>query len=359
MKLATANPPSPWRGHTEWEEGPPPAEPQVFVDHSTSILSRNDSPDLPFRWSCNPYRGCFHGCAYCYARPSHEYLGLGAGSDFERKLLVKPEAARLLAAALSSPRWEPEVILFSGNTDCYQPLELRYRLTRACLEVCAEARNPVSIITKSALVARDAELLASMAAWEGAHVTFSIPFFDPVACRLVEPGAPPPARRFDAMACLSAAGVPVGVNIGPMIPGLTDRDIPAILKAARAAGATWAHLMPVRLPGAVEEVFRARIAEAFPDRAEAILAKVRRMRGGQLNDARFGERFRGQGQEWEATRALFTVWRSRLGFRERPLLPAAPPKPRAAGGRAPRGRAEAAAAQPPGQLPLFSGLRSG
>lgn len=332
----------------------------MFVDHASSILSRNESPDLPFRWSCNPYRGCFHGCAYCYARPSHEYLGLGSGSDFERKLLVKPDAARLLAAALRSPRWEPEVILFSGNTDCYQPLEVRYRLTRACIAVCAEARNPVSIITKAALVARDADLLAAMAAWDGAQVTFSIPFFDPVACRAVEPGAPPPGRRFAAMACLSAAGVPVGVNIGPMIPGLTDRDIPAILKAARAAGASWAHLMPVRLPGVVEQVFRERIAAAFPDRAEAILAKVRRMRGGELNEARFGERFRGQGPEWEATLALFSVWRARLGFGDRPVLPVAPAKPAGVGaaGRRARGAASAQASGG-GQLSLFSAPRAG
>lgn len=354
MKLRTANPPSPWRGSTEWAEEAPVAEPQVFVDHSASILSRNDSPDLPFRWSCNPYRGCFHACAYCYARPSHEYLGLGAGSDFERKLLVKPEAARLLVAALRAHTWVPEVILFSGNTDCYQPLELRYRLTRACLEVCAEARNPVSIITKSALVARDADLLASMAAWEGVHVTFSIPFFDPVVCRAVEPGAPPPARRFAAMACLAAAGVPVGVNIGPMIPGLSDKDIPAILKAARAAGASWAHMMPVRLPGVVETVFTERIAAAVPGRAEAVLAKVRRLRGGELNDARFGERFRGQGAEWEATHALFSVWRARLGFSERPMMPASAPV-----ARAPRSRPPARVREQNSQLSLFSGPRAG
>jgi DNA repair photolyase len=324
VKLVEANPPSPWRGHTEWEVEPPHADLRVFVDDSASILSRNDSPDLHFRWSCNPYRGCFHACAYCYARPSHEYLGLGAGSDFERKLLVKPEAAHLLRVALASPRWVPEVILFSGNTDCYQPLELRYRLTRACLEVCRDRGNPVGVITKAALVARDADVLSEMAGRGLAQVTFSIPFADPVACRAIEPGAPPPARRFAAMAALHAVGVPVGVNIAPVIPGLNDRDIPELLKAARAAGASWASVMPVRLPGAVEAVFRERLAAAFPERSAAVLAKVRRMRGGALNEARFGERFRGGGAEWEATLALFRVWRARLGFPERQLLPASP-----------------------------------
>ena len=328
MKRPVANPPSPWTGWTEWEVPPPSARLEVFLDASKTILSRNDSPDLPFRYSVNPYRGCFHGCAYCYARPSHEHLGLGAGTDFDWKLLVKPEAPALLRAALRAPKWVPEVILFSGNTDCYQPIELQYRLTRACLEVCVEEENPVSVITKSALPERDVEVLAALARGPGVTVTFSIPFFDPVAARAVEPGAPPPARRFAAMRTLAAAGVPVGLNIAPCVPGLSDRDVPALLRAGREAGATWAMLMPVRLPGAVEPVFRERITAAFPDRAEGILAKIRRMRGGELNEGRFGERFKGEGAEWEATRALFHLWKARFGYTDPPMAAASPPRRR-------------------------------
>lgn len=326
MRHPITNPPSPWLGWTEWEVPPPSAELRVYRDASRSILSRNDSPDLPFRYSVNPYRGCFHGCAYCYARPSHEHLGFGAGTDFDWKLLVKEDAPALLRAALRAPTWSPEVILFSGNTDCYQPIELQYRLTRACLEVCLEAQNPVSVITKSALPERDVELLAALASGPGAEVTFSIPFFDAGACRAIEPGAPPPARRFVAMRTLAAAGVPVGVNIAPCIPGLNDRDIPQILRAAREAGARWAHLMPVRLPGAVEAVFRERLHAAFPERAAGILARIRRMRGGTLNRSGFGERFVGEGPEWEATRNLFRLWKLRLGYEGRSAPKASPPR---------------------------------
>lgn len=328
MKRPVANPPSPWTGWTDWEVPPPAAELQVYEDASRSILSRNDSPDLPFRYSVNPYRGCFHACAYCYARPSHEHLGFGAGSDFDWKLLVKRDAPELLRTALRAPRWVPEVILFSGNTDCYQPIELQYRLTRACLEVCLAEANPAAVITKAALPERDVEVLAALARGPGVTVTFSIPFFDAEACRAVEPGAPPPARRFAAMRTLAAAGVPVGVNIAPCIPGLNDRDIPNVLRAAREAGATWAHLMPVRLPGAVEAVFRERLTTAMPERAPGILARIRRMRGGELNVSTFGERFRGQGAEWAATLALFKLWKARLGFEDRPMAPASPPRER-------------------------------
>ncbi|GDX78369.1 hypothetical protein LBMAG42_01800 [Deltaproteobacteria bacterium] len=330
MQRTIANPPSPYTGWVDWEVPPPDAELRVYVDDSRSILSRNDSEDLPFRYSVNPYRGCFHACAYCYARSSHEHLGFGSGTDFDRKLLVKTEAPALLAAALQAPSWRPEVILFSGNTDCYQPIELQFRLTRACLAVCLAAGNPVSVITKSALVERDADLLAALAAGPGGEVTVSIPFDDPAACRAIEPGAPPPARRYAAIAALARAGVPVGVNIAPMIPGLNDRDIPAILRNAHQAGAQWAHLMPVRLPGAVEATFRERLQAAYPDRAAGVLAKIRRMRGGTLNVSRFGARFRGVGAEWEATRALFQLWRAKLGYSERPPTKASPPRSRSA-----------------------------
>ncbi len=331
MRLATANPVSRFAAaHVEWEVPPPPANLQVFEDHSKSILARNDSPDLHFRWSVNPYRGCFHACAYCYARPTHEHLGLGAGSDFDRKLVVKPNAPELLRQALSKPSWQREFILFSGNTDCYQPLEHHYRLTRACLEVCHAFGTPIGVITKSALVCRDAELLAEMGRAAGAEVVLSIPFHHAPTCRAVEPGTPPPARRYEAIRVLSEAGVRVGVNIAPVIPGLSDHDIPAILKAAREAGAQHARVLPVRLSPQVEAVFTERVGATFPGRVASVLGKIRRMRGGELNDARFGERFRGQGEEWASTMALFRTWHDRLGYTERPERAYAPARPPAA-----------------------------
>ncbi len=326
MILHVANPPQRFaQAHTEYDE-PLPADLTLYEDHSQEILSHNDSPDLHFRWSVNPYRGCFHGCTYCYARPSHEYLGFGAGSDFERKIVYKPRAAELLAAALARPNWTRELILFSGNTDCYQPLESRLRLTQRCLEACAAARNPVGIITKSALVARDAEIIASI---PHASVAISIPFHDPVACRDIEPGAPPPARRYAAIAGLAARGIPVSVNIAPVIPGLSDRDIPAILRHAREAGARHARLLPVRLPGPVEHIFRERLESRQPLRAKGILERIRRLRGGALNESRFGRRFEGEGEEWASTLALFRTLRAKLGFDESgPFVPE--PEPRQA-----------------------------
>ena len=236
-----SNPPNPWRTlEVEWDGLAPEVEVEVFEDSSRTILSRNDSPDVPFRWSLNPYRGCAHGCAYCYARPGHQYLGFGAGTDFDRKLVAKPRAADLLRDAFDRPSWKGEWVVMSGVTDCYQPLEARMGLTRACLEVCREYRQPVGVITKSALVERDADLLADLHQEGAAHVVMSIPFFDADLARAVEPGAPAPARRIKAIGRLADAGVPVGVNVAPIIPGLNDDQIPAILQAAADAGASFA-----------------------------------------------------------------------------------------------------------------------
>lgn len=315
MFRPAANPPSRFEELTlAWDEAAPPARLRVYDDDSKSVLSKNDSPDLPFTWSLNPYRGCSHACTYCYARPSHEYLGFGAGTDFETRILVKRDAAALLAAAFDAPSWLGERILFSGNTDCYQPLEHRLGLTRACLEVCLRYRNPVALITKSNLIERDVALLADLHRVATARVTFSIPYIDPALARHIEPGAPTPARRLRALGTLAAAGIPVGVNLGPVIPGLNDREIPAVLTAAREAGATWANLILVRLPGSVAPYFEARLREELPTRAEGVLARIRRARGGGLNEARFGERFRGKGEEWAATKRLFDVWSARLGY---------------------------------------------
>jgi DNA repair photolyase len=267
----------------------------VYEDATRSVLARNDSPDLGFRWSVNPYRGCYHGCAYCYARPSHERLGFGSGTDFERRLVVKQRVAELLRAELCKPSWRSELILLSGNTDCYQPLEAAYRLTRACLQVCLEARNPVHVITKAPLVERDVDLLAALASRGAASVSISVPFFDPVLARAIEPGVATPARRFRTIRRLAEAGVPVGVNVAPVIPGLTDDQIPRILEASAEAGASTASMILLRLPGNVESVFLERMRSVFPERLDRVTARLREARGGVLDDARFGSRMRGKG----------------------------------------------------------------
>jgi len=226
----TWNPPNRFNPvEIDWEEPPPPALQQVSVDDSQGILNRNTSPELAFNWSLNPYRGCSHACAYCYARQYHETLGLGAGSDFERKLLITPRAAALRERALRRPGWKGELIAMSGATDCYQPLERRHRLTRACLEVCARYRQPVGIITRSPLITRDLDLLGALHAHGAAQVTLSLPILDPELSQRLEPGAPPPVTRLRAVPALAAAGLPVGISLAPVIPGLTEPQVPAIL----------------------------------------------------------------------------------------------------------------------------------
>lgn len=326
MFRPAANPPSRFEEvQLSWDEEAPPARLRVYDDATKSILAKNESPDIPFSWSLNPYRGCSHACTYCYARPSHEYLGFGAGTDFETRILVKRDAAALLEAAFEAPSWQGERVLFSGNTDCYQPLEHRLGLTRACLEVCLRYRNPVSLITKSNLVERDVGLLAELHAAATVRATVSIPYFDPKLARIVEPGAPTPARRLRGLSRLANAGIPVGVNIAPVIPGLNDREIPSVLKAARGAGATWAMIILVRLPSSVAPYFEARLREDLPTRADGVLSRIRRAKGGALNKSSFGERFRGEGEEWEATRALYHLWRDKLGYGEWPEEPAVSP----------------------------------
>ncbi len=298
----------------EWDGPPPAVDLQVYADNSKTILAKNDSPDLPFTWSLNPYRGCMHACAYCYARPTHQYLDWGAGTDFDRKITFKPEAASLLRKTFMKRSWQGESVLFSGNTDCYQPLEASYKLTRACLEVCLEFRNPVSIITKSALIERDIDLLAELAREASCFVTMSIPFWDAEACRKVEPFAPKPQRRIRAMQRLHEAGIPVGVNVAPIIPGLNDQDIPAILEAAHGAGAIRAGHIMVRLSGPVEAVFEERIRAAFPMRADRVLSRIRDARDGKMNNSGFGDRMTGKGQYWGAIDTLFKTTCARLGL---------------------------------------------
>lgn len=309
------NPPNPYESeHQEWLEPPPEARIEVYEETAGSILSENDSPDLPYRWSVNPYRGCQHACIYCYARPYHEYLGLGAGTDFETKLIVKSNAPDLLLEALRKPSWKGESINFSGVTDCYQPIEASYGLTRRCLEVCRECHNPAVIVTRGFLVVRDAALLCELNACAGARVQFSIPFADAETTRLFEPFAPPPHRRFEAMRRLGEAGVPVGVLVSPIIPGLNDRDIPRILEQAADAGAQTASFTALRLPGSVERVFLERLREVMPLRAARIINRIRDIRGGGLTDNCFGERMRGHGPYWDSICDLFAVSKKRCGF---------------------------------------------
>jgi DNA repair photolyase len=313
-----SNPPNPWATtEVEYleEEPPPEVRLEVYEDHTRNILSKNDSPDLGFSYSVNPYRGCFHACAYCYARPTHEYLSLGAGTDFDRKIIIKPRAPELLRAAFAKKKWKKEVVVFSGVTDCYQPLEASYRLTRGCLEVCAETANPVGIITKAPLVERDVDVLQTLARVASVHVTVSIPIWDEAKARAIEPYVATPRRRMRIIETLARAGIEVGVNVAPIIPGLNDQDIPQILTAARAAGATHAGSVLLRLPGSVKAVFEERLRAALPLSVDRVLHRIRETRGGELYDARFGARGRGEGPYALAIQTLFRATARRLGFR--------------------------------------------
>jgi DNA repair photolyase len=300
--------------HVEWDEEPPLQGLEVTLDHSRSALAHNDSPDLGFDWSLNPYRGCSNACAYCYARPSHEYLGFGAGADFETRIVIKPRAPELLREALDDPKWKGELVLLSGNTDCYQPLEAKWKLTRRCLEVFAEYRNPVHVITKAPLVERDIDLIVELSRTARAGVSISIPFWDEAQARAIEPGVATPRRRVETIRRLAAAGIRVTVNVAPIIPGLTDRDAPRILRAAADAGAKRAAMIVLRLPGSVKRVFEKRLREALPLAADRVLARTREVRGGRLNDPRFGSRMRGEGPYATALETLFQATARQLGL---------------------------------------------
>ena len=276
-------------------EAPERPRTELLRDTSRSIITYNDSPDVGFDASINPYRGCEHGCAYCFARPTHEYLGMSAGLDFETRIVVKEDAPALLRAELARPGWRPQALGLSGVTDPYQPIERRLRLTRACLEVLCEARNPVHVVTKNFLVTRDLDLLAKLARQRLAAVCISLPTIDHALSRVMEPRTSTPARRLQAIARLTAAGVPVVVLVAPVIPGLTDHEIPAILDAARNAGAAHAGYVTLRLPYAVAPLFTAWLEEHRPNHKDKVLGRIRDLRGGALYDARFGARMRGSG----------------------------------------------------------------
>lgn len=306
----------------EWDDEylSQPRRIEYLDDQSKSIVTENDSPDLNFRYSVNPYRGCAHGCSYCYARPFHEYLGYNAGLDFETKIMVKREAPRLFRDFLSRSDWEPELIAFSGITDCYQPAEREFQLTRQCLAVASEANQPVGIVTKNALVVRDLDLLASLAQRSLINVSLSITTLDPELAREMEPRTSIPAARLRAIRELSAAGVPTKVMVSPIIAGLNDHEIPAILQEAKEAGAQSASYIMLRLPLTVEPVFLEWLERTQPTRKERVLSRIRQTRDGKLNSAAFGTRIRGTGEIAEQIGSLFQVFARKHGLDQR--LPA-------------------------------------
>ncbi len=291
---------------------------EFFRDTSKSILSRNDSPDLGFRWSVNPYRGCEHGCSYCYARPSHEYLGFSAGLEFESRIMVKLEAPALLEARLRSRGWEPEPVVLSGNTDCYQPVEKKLEVTRRCLQVFRRLAHPVDVITKNALVLRDRDILGDLASRDLTRVLISITTLDPALAASMEPRASSPKRRLEAIAGLTEAGIPVGVSMAPVIPGLNDHEIPAVLSAAADAGAVWAQYILLRLPHGLRDLFSQWLERCQPTRREKVLGALRQVRSGDLNDSRFGLRMRGEGPRADAVTQIFALARRRAGLERLP-----------------------------------------
>jgi DNA repair photolyase len=287
---------------------------QWIEEPARSIITRNQSPDIPFEASLNPYRGCEHGCSYCYARPTHEALGDDAGIGFESKIYVKVNAPELLEAELAKRGYAPSTIHFSGVTDCYQRAERHYKLTRRCLEVLARHHHPAAIITKNALVLRDLDVLTRMAEERLIAVNVSITTLDQDLAATMEPKAAPPRLRLETVRRLSAAGVPVGVMVAPVVPGLTDHETPKILEAAAAAGAQWAGSVLLRLPLTVKDVFFAWLESARPGEAKKVIHRQMAMRGGETNDPRWGTRFTGEGVEAEQQAKVFRVFAARYGL---------------------------------------------
>ncbi|MCJ2049909.1 PA0069 family radical SAM protein [Methylobacterium sp. J-070] len=319
---ATANPSGRYEAtrreafhEADWEpDAPMPLRTRVTAERTNRIIARNTSPDIPFDRSINPYRGCEHGCIYCYARPTHAWLGLSPGLDFESRIFAKPDAARLLARELAAPGYRPDTIALGTATDPYQPVEREHRITRAVLEVLQAARHPVGITTKSDLVLRDLDILAEMAARNLVLVAVSLPTLDPGLARRLDPRAPRPDKRLAAMRSLSAAGVPVMVNLSPIIPGLTDHEIEAILARARESGASRIGHALLRLPGEVADLVADWFAEHYPERKDRAFGLLAQARGGRENDPRFGHRFRGEGPYAAMIGQRVRLAGTRLGF---------------------------------------------
>ena len=290
-----------------------------YDDASESLLTENDSPDVGFSVGLNVYRGCEHGCAYCYARPYHEYLGWSSGLDFESRILVKKRAPVLLREEFSAKRWVPQPVAMSGVTDCYQPAERHFKLTRQCLEVFVEFRNPLAIITKNFLVTRDVALLAELARWDCVSVNLTLTTLDAELAGSLEPRAARPEHRLRAIRLLTEAGVPVSVMIAPVIPGLTDHEIPALLAAAAEAGARRANYVVLRLPWAVKSIFTNWLEVHAPTKKDRVLARIRDLRGGVLNVSEWGQRMKGEGIFAEHIRDLFNTSARRVGLNRHPV----------------------------------------
>lgn len=292
----------------QYFEDPDPARTvltKFYFDHTKTILAKNDSPDIGFTYSLNPYRGCEHGCIYCYARPSHEYLGFSSGVDFESRILVKQNAASLLREAFLQKSWVPQVVQLSGDTDCYQPVERSLKITRECLKVFLSFRNPVSVITKNALIQRDADILADLASLSLLSVTVSITTLDEHLARRMEPRTSTPSKRFETVEALARKGIPVTVNIAPIIPGLNDVEIPAIVKRASGCGARSVHISMIRLPRAVKDLFLEWLKREIPEKAAKIENRIRSIRNGGLTNSEFGKRMEGEGKLAESIEQLF------------------------------------------------------
>ncbi|MCC9608901.1 PA0069 family radical SAM protein [Blastopirellula sp. JC732] len=295
----------------EIDDAPRKVATELYDDQSQSIVTENNSPDLSFRFSLNPYRGCVHGCSYCYARPYHEFLGFSAGLDFETKIMVKRDAAALFRKFLAQPSWKCQLIVMSGVTDCYQPIERQFGVTRACLQVAAAANQPLGMITKNALVTRDLDILADMATRNLVQVNISVTSLDQTLTRKMEPRTSSPAARLRAIRELTDAGVPVHVMTAPIIPGLNDSEIPKILEAAAEAGASGASYTILRLPHGVQEIFLHWLEQQMPEAKERVESRLRAVRGGELNDSQFGTRMRGEGLIAQQIDQTFRVFRKR------------------------------------------------
>jgi DNA repair photolyase len=299
----------------DWDPAEDPAvTTHFFRDAAQSAITFNQSPDIPFRAGVNPYRGCEHGCSYCYARITHEYLGFSAGLDFESRIMVKEDAPELLRRELSSPSWQPQLVAMSGVTDCYQPVERRLQLTRRCLAVFADFRNPVGLITKNHLVTRDIDLLRELAAHRAVEVNISVNSLDYELAARLEPRASSPKHRLAAVEALANAGIPVGVLVAPIIPTLNEPEMVAVLQAAKNAGAQWAGMEILRLPLTVAPIFEKWLETHFPEKKEKVLNRIRALRGGKLNDPRFGSRMRGEGIFAEQIAQMFQIARRRVGI---------------------------------------------
>ncbi len=321
MKLVQINnPPNRFRAaEVEWDEEPPSAALEIFEETAKSIITRNNSPDVGFEFSVNPYRGCTHACTYCFARNYHEFLGWGAGTDFETKIVAKTNAPELLRKELMRPGWKGDSLAFSFTSDPYLPLEGSFELTRRCLEICLEFRNPVSIITKSTLILRDLEILLELHRLTNLTVIFSLPTIDLATSRAIEPNTPTPSARLKAAQKLTTAGITVGLAVAPVIPSLTDAEIPEILRCGAAAGVKFAFMSLLRLPGSVEDYFVAKLEESLPTKKDKILNRIREVRGGKLYNSSFGERMRGTGERWDIITKLFELSCRRYGINTQPI----------------------------------------